>query len=164
MNECNKQRAVNNNMLYRLTYVDKLPPSFASIVGLLRRRMCLSRELVDDVVRARGERFVWFYSDDTPEHESVWIDGMLQCGRGWWRSGRLQRKTLYRNGVYHGFSRWWHENGTLRKEIPYVNNKRHGLAREWYDDGSLASTTDFVRNDMQFHADYRESAIYTDSN
>lgn len=100
---------------------------------LLRRRARLSRELVDDVMRARGR------IRHTPEipHEESWFDNIRHGrSRGLYFNGIVWWDYTYVCNQRHGLSRGWHMNGARQWEISYVAGKKHGPAQEWNENGS----------------------------
>lgn len=141
----------------KYVFVDRFPCSTVPILCLLRRRVRLSREVTDDVVRAHGYRNSGLYVG------SSWFNGLqhgLERGwhtnghwempyvddkphglsRGWYKSGSLHWETLYVGGNRHGLSRGWYENGARRGEVRYVDGKAQGRTRWWCEDGSLEYT------------------------
>ena len=116
-------------------------PSFvAATLSLLRKRLHLSREVSDDVVRARGRLMK---EDNSRDKWEVRLFDFLRHGpyRIWHANGfRREIAHVYYVGSHlHGLSRDWDENGTLISEISYVNGQPHGIARNWRNDGTLAA-------------------------
>ena len=102
-------------------YTDRLPPD---TLCLLRRRMKLSRELADDVVRARGCVTQVCRADNSLARTTIMFDNILQLEQGWFSYGVLAWETPYANGKRHGVERWWYKNGVCNSEAVCVNGER----------------------------------------
>lgn len=156
----------------RRVFVDRFPSSLSPLLGLLRRRIRLSREVADDVVRARGyiEKLSYMLSYievfcfdksyfDHIQHgfeRELRVDGT--CGREipyvagkWhglarhWHTNRTRYcEVSYINNKRHGIGRWWFSNGVIRCETSYADGVRHGIERKWREDGSLESKIRYV--------------------
>lgn len=123
-----------------LVYTDRFPVSIAPTLRLLRGRVRMSRELVDDIVRARG--YVERDTDDVAQLlEDVSFFDNVQHGLTTTRhlyscNGALVKRCYFVNGKRHGIDRfWWWENGALCMENPFVNGERKGVARWWSPNG-----------------------------
>ena len=115
-----------------MVYPFRLPSCVMSTLSLMRRRLHVSREMADDVVRARG-RLARFASSEVSLFDNIWHGRV----RAWHEnSGTLSWECIYVKGLPHGHMRRWHNNGALCVEIPYVNGKVHGIRRKWYDNGA----------------------------
>lgn len=125
-------------------YGDLLPLSITLTMCLLRRRVHLSREVADDVVRARcyvtrsknilgRDEEMCFLDNNTPHGRS----------RGWYVNGARWWEAPYVDGKKHGITRVWHNNGVLRWKITYVNG-RHLLAGECGENGVLLWETTYA--------------------
>lgn len=149
-------------MLCKRVFVDRFPSSLVLTLCLLRRRVRLSREVADDVVRARGSR-TKSKNDDNEVVEQQCFDYRLHgpallwnqngalvmklryvegkrhgIARGWYDNGERHWEKTNVNDNPHGLTRGWHENGARCYENSYVDGKRHGLDRWWSDDGHLS--------------------------
>lgn len=123
-----------------LSFNDRLPLATRATLRLLRRRVHLSRELADDVVRARGHncRSRFGYLDECVE-TPVYDEKRNATTRLWYADGTLKAKLFHVDGMYHGVQRWWHRNGILNTEIAYDNGEQHGTERWWDARGTLLS-------------------------
>lgn len=137
--------------LNKLIYIDCFPVSLVATLCLLRRRVRLSRELADEVVRARGyvTRGFGLYSnivgkvpffDDRLHGVTVWKDA----------NGTVMMKYRHIDGIRQGFHRWWHTNGTLQGKVLYVDGKRQGPQPYWNEDGALQYVTHWVDDEERF--------------
>lgn len=151
--------------LPQCVFTGRFPHSLAPTLCLLRRRVRLSREVADDVVRARGCKTKHDYfvnaveeslfdgkkhglrrewNENGARHELYYVDGKRHgLARWWYTNGALQCEMTYVANRQHGLSRWWHSNGACHWAFPYVDNKRHGLGRFWRVDGSLEHEVEY---------------------
>lgn len=112
----------------------------ATTLSLMRRRLRLSREMVDDVVRTRGHvnKELYCYSNGVLFCKIPYFDGKQHgLSRGWHLNGACYWVDSYVDGKRHGLSREWYTNGTRHWEISYVDGEPHGLLRWWRKDESL---------------------------
>ena len=140
------RRHLAPTMSGRKVFTARFPSSCEPTLCLLRRQMGLSRELTDDVVRARGvvRKSSEPYMPNVDVIESV-FDGKRHGLERWWReNGTLWTEIPFVDGKRHGLARWWYENGTLWKEVPFVDDKRHGLDRLWHENGTISEEIPFV--------------------
>lgn len=122
----------------RRVFTDRFPSSLVSVVSLLRRRVRCSREVADDVVRARGYIKMNMAFIELFEEQRFFDNIRHGLGRAWYKNnGAPHWETTYVNGKRHGLERVWYANGTLGQEIAYSNDERHGLARWWSEEGTL---------------------------
>lgn len=152
----------------RRVYDTCFPLSLASTLSLLRRRVRLSREVADDVVRARGYigpvkwvywktekyffddkshgRETWLQDDGvTIRAEFTYVNGKIHGEERWWHpNGVLESDHFYVDGKMHGLRRLWRENGRLRGTIMYVNGIRHGVMRFWNEEGTVVKEEHYV--------------------
>ena len=143
-------------------FATSFPPYVVSTLCLLRRRVRLSRELSDDVVRARGyeRRRVrgTNFDGDTLEEMSCFDNQEHGLTRGRFRTtGKLWWEIPLSAGKWNGIARYWHENGNLHFEMSYVNDLRHGRTRQWSADGNLVQECYYV--DGRYRADGEISYI-----
>lgn len=121
-----------------------LPWRFAATILLLRRRVRLSREVTDDIARARVTRVRQSFVD-VPAltwSDGAFVDGVAHGPHQIWHStGKLQSEHMYDSGRKQGITRWWDSDGTLREEIPYVRNLVHGVQRVYDSSGALFRET-----------------------
>lgn len=137
-------------------FSDRFPRSLVPTLSLLRRRVGLSREVSDDVVRARGlveksssalksyfdnyrHGIAYGWYDNGARHwENTHVDGKLHGReRAWHMNGIRWWETTYVNGKMHGLERGWGINGDRWWETSYVDGKQLGLDRGWYEDGAI---------------------------
>ena len=165
-------------------FVGQLPLQVvAPTLYLFRKRLGLSREVSDDVVRARGrvarEHCAVDYTyksvslfdekrhgplrewtgfeddDDVLDTEIMYVDDKKHgLERSWDCNGILLWEISYIADKQHGISRGWHENGTLHWETQHIENKRHGLSRWWHEDGRLASALHYVHGLLTMSTNY----------
>ena len=122
-------------------FTARFPSSCEPTLCLLRRRVRLSREVTDDVVRARGSVEKHAFTDGLVS----WFDDKRHGLARWWRENNtLSDEVPFFDDKRHGLERWWHENGTLWAEIPYVDGKKHGLARWWRTNGILWEEISYI--------------------
>ena len=129
------------------------PSRVTPLLGLLRKRMRLSRELVDDVVRARG-RMV----RETIDNNSIWEQTHFDDYRhgpslAFYASGGHRWKLCYVNGKVHGLGRYYYANGHPQREVTYVNGKWSGRSRTWREDGSLKAIAWYAQNRLVSYID-----------
>lgn len=156
-------------------YMDKLPACVCNTMRLLRRRMCLSRELVEDILLARGYSrkefdnisptricfvesvFDWkycgwmrlWYSSGAPMSEMHYVNGVRQGLRlEFYANGQRSLEIPYVDDEVHGISREWDEFGTQIREVPYVRGKIHGKVRLWRRNGALSIEAQYVNDVM----------------
>ena len=121
----------------KLVYRDKMPSSVVVTLCLLRQRVQLSREVSDDIVRARGivtrcNVTGYDLNNTFREEQSFFDDRHHGLIRGWYCSnGSLWKEIPVIGGKWHGRVRYWWENGRQQWEIPYVNNDRNGRLLRW---------------------------------
>lgn len=128
----------------RRVFVDCFPSSLTSTLCLLRRRVRLSRELTDDVVRARGHKV---QLDDRYADVVASIFDDKYHGRTYARLWSGVREIIpYVDGKRHGLACSFYCNGNRLAEVPYVNSQRHGLSRRWHAHGTLAVEERHVDN------------------
>lgn len=120
-----------------VVFTDALPASFVSLLCLLRRRLGLSREVADDVVRAR----CYMMKYQTYGYVTIvpYVDERRNGRKRMWRanSGLLVSEEPYLDDRRHGFVRFWHANGALRSSATLVHDQYHGVFRKWNADGVL---------------------------
>lgn len=127
-------------------FVDCFPSLLVPTLCLLRRRVRLSRELADDVVRARGcvvrvhridniLTVAPFFDDKQHGHTQV------LARRSHNDEYIMLADIPFVNNRHHGIGRWWYENGAHEAEIRAFNGKFHGYERNWYRDGTLSNET-----------------------
>lgn len=130
-------------------FTDRFPSCTVPTLCLLRRRMSLSRELADDIVRMRGQRlyeYDWFLTPEnvTNTYITVRFDGMKHGLARWFHENGIRWAELpFVNDKTHGVQRWWDSDNTLRSEYTFVNDMRHGVSRRWGNDGSLEHEVTF---------------------
>lgn len=132
--------SMEDDNLLAIVYTDALPRYFVPVMCLLRARVRASREIADDIVRARG--YIIVYKDRVGA-KTPCIDERKHGVTIWWhRNGTtLKAKLPYFKGKMHGMRVWWHPNGVLAAEFPFYKDVRHGLHRVWEADGSLSKET-----------------------
>ena len=117
-------------------FIARFPASCTPTLCLLRRRVRLSRELRDDVVRMRGR--VQTSHDYTFLVQTSVFDDKRHGLKRWWDDyGTLLAYIPFVDDKPRGIAQWWHENGTLELEIKFVDGKQHGLERMWHENGTL---------------------------
>lgn len=131
----------------KAVYSYSLPPRVTPTLCLLRRRLRLSREVSDDVERARGHvvrlRSQFGprgnYTDNALVEELFFDNKQHGLGRGWHSSsGALWWEYPYIDDEWHGRVREWYADGiTLQHEATYINDKQHGFERWWNVEGTL---------------------------
>lgn len=153
-------------------FTAKLSTEHIATILLLRRRMRLSREVSDEVVRSRGcelkgynrmrgETTRVFIIDDAVTINTRHCDSYplvrstrqyrdnKRHGRWWhvWYDNEdiASAETVYVNDEEHGLSRKWWSNGKLASETPLVHGVRDGVVRKWYRSGTLGSETPYVK-------------------
>ena len=138
-------------------FVDRLPSAFLPTLHLLRRRMCLSRELSDDVVRARGYADRRYKNSDLSlSFEANYIDFTLHGLATWWyRTGRRERELPFVEGKRHGVARTWHSHDDSHDDeerlsyvVPYVDDRKHGVERWFFSNGSVMALFHYCYGEM----------------
>lgn len=149
----------------------RLPSHHVATILLLRRRMRLSREVSDDVVRSRGcevthhtwleetlhfvimDNAVTLEKFDLTHSVVMWraTEYYLDNARtGKWQSWRVflnsnavfrLEEHLYGNDESQGQMR------TLLDETIYVNDRKHGVERHWFANGQLQRETPYVNGE-----------------
>ena len=130
--------------------VGQFPPYVAPTLCLLRKRARLSREVSDDVVRARGRVTQEKNDDDYSTHIIIsrFDDkrhGLLQIWHGD-ALDALEMEASFVDGNPHGLDRAWHTNGRLLWEKQYIYGKQHGVSRGWFSNGTLNWETNYNAN------------------
>ena len=110
----------------------RFPSQVAATLCLLRRRLRLSREVSDDVVRARGVFRAARHDFDM----NVFDGGQHDVVRVYYSDGTLYAETTYVDGEKHGIERFWYRNGALSTKTMYINGKQHGKALYWDENGN----------------------------
>lgn len=126
------------SMTYKHVFVDRFPPSLATTLCLLRRSVRLSRELADDVVRARGhiDMNKLRLEDNAALRYNPYFDGKRHgLSLGWHDNGVRHWERFFVDGKQHGLTRGWHMNGVRKWECFYVDGNPHGLSRGWHPNG-----------------------------
>lgn len=106
----------------------------------------MSREVTDDVVRARGKVECGFFpaygsAVFTPRYECPVFDEKRHGMYRWWRLQQLTDETWFVDDNEHGIARGWHRNGSLAYEHTYVNGKMCGLWKSWRENGECRQST-----------------------
>lgn len=125
-----------------------LPASFLATLKLLRRRMRLSREIADVVVRARC-LVTKKYHNNSLIREFSYVDNRKHGLERWWHNERKHAEFIYKDGKRQGYERWWHSNGVLRAVIPNVDDVFHGRARWWRSDRSLEAEITYCKGKVK---------------
>ena len=139
----------------RHVFPEPLPMHFSPLLALLRKRMHLSREVSDDVVRARGGVYTMYFYDNTIQSHRPYLDNMRHGTTRWYsHSGTLHGVLHFIEGNRHGRTRWWWADSTvLQQDSCYVNDRLHGVSRHYditgllsyevkYDHGTVTSRTE----------------------
>lgn len=123
-------------------FADRFPFSCMATLCLLRCRVRLSRELTDDVVRARGRVVRGYYTTNGPLCNRVaYFDDKMHGREQWWnKNGALYIDGTWINGGRHGLFRWWYYDRTLAFETQYYNGRMHGFDRTWNNDVCIIET------------------------
>ena len=118
-------------------FTTQFPSRVAPTVCLLRRRLVLSREVISDVVRARGRVIMKYQKEDgrLTMEVSEFDNKKHGLTRRWFLNGNLAWEMPYIDGIQHGIERQWHTNGARRWVVPHVKGLMHGTARWWRDTG-----------------------------
>lgn len=121
-------------------FAERFPDQFCATLRLLRRRVRLSRELADDVVRSRGHIERVYRVDNTIHTEVPHIDNFRHgCARTWHSCGiQLFMEELFIDGNLHGVVRGWWSNGNQHWEWSFSRGAPIGCDRWWYEDGTLS--------------------------
>lgn len=130
----------------RRVFADRLPSLLTPLICLLRRRVCLSRELSDEVMRSRGcitKLKNIFQGDANISYFDNKLHGLSQS---WRPNGVLWWEATYVNDRTHGIQREYYEDGTRYYEMQYVNGKQQGLSRGWFHGGDLWWDSSYVDN------------------
>ena len=137
-----------NNTRTLCVFTERFPSEVGATLCLLRKRLGLSRELSDDVVRSRGHvRKMFRKHNDIYEESSVFDDMIHGQLYRYWRNGSY--KAQYKEDVKHGYTREWHANGTLSEVLLFINGLEQGLSQCWSADGTLHGECTYV--DGQLH-------------
>lgn len=142
----------------RRVFDDRFPSSLVPLLGLLRRRVRCSREVTDDVVRARGsqqrEKACYGIGVTEKKHFDHKRHG---TSRGWYANGARYWEISYATDMAHGLERYWHVDGNCMYEMTYVDGIRNGVERRWYMNGMLRSEIPIVANEMHGLARFWDS-------
>lgn len=123
-------------------YADRFPLYYVPLLALLRRRMRLSRELSDDIVRARGGMNALYYSDRSLHAHMPYLDGMRHGTTRWFSTnGTVHGELYFEAGNRQGRTRWWwcDNTGFLQQESFYVDDQLHGTSRLYHSTGALST-------------------------
>ncbi len=66
----------------------------------------------------------------------------------WFKDGKIQEKSNYKNGTLDGYYCRYYENGQIRSELKYKNGTLDGLQTEWYDNGQINTETNFINGNI----------------
>ena len=128
-----------------VVYTHVLP---RDVLCLLRRRLSLSREVSDDVVRAQGFLRKHFIGSTLIEEVSYFNKNRHGLEHGWHANGALWWESSYDNGKRNNSCRTWFPNGKLSSETFFIYGKRlHGITKYYREDGSFMKE---VRHSVTF--------------
>ena len=115
----------------------------------MRKRIMLSREVVDDVLRARGcvtmtigTTFAGVFNE-VVFIEKPCVDNQIHGLLRVWQLDsphHLRSEVTYVNGKRHGYLRRFHSNGVKRSEQRFVNDILSGDLQQWNADGTPAKS------------------------
>lgn len=66
----------------------------------------------------------------------------------YYKNGKRQTSTTYKNGIRSGLSRGWYENGTRSYESNYKEGKLNGIHVSWYESGMLQAFAYYVNGEI----------------
>ena len=73
--------------------------------------------------------------------ESLWCNYRTNTKEGlfkvWYKTGQLESKTNFLNGLRHGLFEYWYSNGQRESIQNYSNGQKNGKCTWWNNDGSL---------------------------
>lgn len=70
------------------------------------------------------------------------LDGELKT---FYKSGKLESRQFYTNGIAHDTFYWYHENGNLATKVNYNEGKEEGLLESFYPSGALFQIVDYEK-------------------
>jgi len=77
--------------------------------------------------------------DKRIKEESLWCNYRTNTKEGefkvWYKTGQLESKTNFLNGLRHGVIEYWYSNGQRGSLQNYSNGQKHGKCTWWNDDG-----------------------------
>jgi antitoxin component YwqK of YwqJK toxin-antitoxin module len=78
--------------------------------------------------------------------KTVYLEGVIQCSKSWWKNGRIKSESYYASGFYHGKHIDYNIDGNIVSEVNYDYGKLHGYKINWYDNGRLMNKVRYVLN------------------
>ncbi len=110
--------------------------------------------------------------DKTIKEESLWCNYKTNTKEGefkvWYKSGQIESKTNFLNGLRHGLLESWYSNGQRESIENYINGQEHGKSIWWNIDGSLQNELIFEKGlnqnpkDTNYHYISYTPEEYTD--
>ena len=64
-------------------------------------------------------------------------------------SGELLGEVKFKNGKYHGLTKYSYKNGNIKREFHYVDGQKNGEERYYYENGNLQSLANIVNDQYE---------------